>query len=700
MNNSFLKKLLNALLNFFKILFLYIIKIITSFFPDKKNNVPNKTNQTRKETIDNKEKKERTTENDTSSLPDTEATLQNKSLDTNNLNQEKIDYTINTLIKEIYDIEPEKIINRDIAKRISKLKEKIVPKISIEIDKKYIETPEELVRFTEKQIVDYENEYTLFPEIINDNGYIKKDQESKKIKEEIYYAKEPNYNIIKEITITNDYQKSTPNNIKSTNQEIQNNKTTKKDQEIEPIQEIKEPEIINSIASSSILIAEIATSLIEKANKENIDNFKKDENIENLIQTIEEMTQTKLNSHDEQINLDKIKEQIYNNVSEKIYNTSNKRDNTNTSNANPETREEKITKSNQQNQEEQQIKQPEKQEREEKDVNQEKQKQQIKQEQQKEEQTRKEEKKDEEHKKKVNTNQFHNKTNDLYNDIKNEVNKEDFEDKDYEHFENEIDKALYNIELFIINNEQNLSPSQLAELKNEQKKLRNLKENLNLQKEQDIKKEEYHLLEIITTEELQGLKNKLNDLKTEDKNDLKEANLNKYEDIDKVGKENAKITEKKLLKKKFRRTAALTALSIGAALPFIKNKYFYYYSINTMIENNLKSINNLLKRNDNDIPNPDFSSLRTGRDALNQSLDMTVNNIYMLDYLQEETLSRHPELQFDYEYLSYIDSLRNKLNKNYKKLMRKQKLIDTRLFKNKKNIKRLRYRYNPNYFGH
>ena len=47
-----------------------------------------------------------------------------------------------------------------------------------------------------------------------------------------------------------------------------------------------------------------------------------------------------------------------------------------------------------------------------------------------------------------------------------------------------------------------------------------------------------------------------------------------------------------------------------------------------------------------------------------------------LDYLENESITKYPNLKNDKEFNKYIEKLRTKLNYNYNKLQKKQKMIN------------------------
>ena len=72
---------------------------------------------------------------------------------------------------------------------------------------------------------------------------------------------------------------------------------------------------------------------------------------------------------------------------------------------------------------------------------------------------------------------------------------------------------------------------------------------------------------------------------------------------------------------------------------------------------------------------------------------MNFGEVY-LDYLENESITKYPNLKYDKEFNKYIIKIRNKLNSNYNKLQQKQKMINKYI---KQNIQSLidTYRIEP-----
>jgi hypothetical protein len=294
----------------------------------------------------------------------------------------------------------------------------------------------------------------------------------------------------------------------------------------------------------------------------------------------------------------------------------------------------------------------------------------------------------------INLNPIVKEEQEIENDLNYEIEKEEFEDKDYDSIEERINKLLEQLELFLVKNEKILTTRQKNKIYNEQERLRNIRNNLHNHKEQDISNESISLEEEITKEEFTGLKKELQKMKIDNQLDLQDNLLSKVEDLDNLTKSQADDIEKRLIKQKLKR--ALRAVEIPAilSLPFIRNKYFRYFTAGLFVTNHFNFLHGILRHQTTNITLPDINSIRQGRDALNNAINLNYENLEYLDYLEQEALRKHPGLAHDSEYLLYINNIRYNLTNNYNKLLRKQQSIErhlARINQNAKKLKRKRY---------
>ena len=265
----------------------------------------------------------------------------------------------------------------------------------------------------------------------------------------------------------------------------------------------------------------------------------------------------------------------------------------------------------------------------------------------------------------------------------------EFEDKSYDNYESQINELLYDIELYKIKYDKVLTKEQKKKLKDEERKLRTAKSNIQYQKSVDIEAERKALEEEISAEEIKGLQLELKKKHLENKKDLNDELIEKVEDLEFLADDKVHYLEKKLIKKKLRKALMVTQMGSILALPFIRNKYFFYFTAGLIARTELMFLGDLFKRKTSDYEPVELTALKNGRDALNGALDVTRDNIIYLDSLEKTTLAKYPELSSDSEYIQYIISLRNTLAKNQNKLARKRDAIDKFISKTTSKAKKL-----------
>ena len=281
--------------------------------------------------------------------------------------------------------------------------------------------------------------------------------------------------------------------------------------------------------------------------------------------------------------------------------------------------------------------------------------------------------------------------------VRDESYKEDIEDRDYDSLEHKVDEALEKIEMFIIANESKLSKQQLEQLQIEKEKLLITKEKINKQRELDIEVERKDLENNIKRTELDGLQDELRRMHIEDQLHMNQLMINKLDDLNYMAEANAREIEKKLLKIKLREACRALSYPSLFALPFIRNKYFFFFTVGLFVNRNLGFIGNVFRRHTPDYQEEELNNLVSGKDALNGALNTMRENIDYLNVLEEQAMQRYPELARDHEYLAYLNSLKHKLNANYNRLTRRQNTIDRLIYRTKKNIKVLKRKKNKYY---
>ena len=272
--------------------------------------------------------------------------------------------------------------------------------------------------------------------------------------------------------------------------------------------------------------------------------------------------------------------------------------------------------------------------------------------------------------------QIHNNAESISINADKEIKKEELEDKEYEKIEKQIDDLLYDIEMYNIKNEDTITPIEKEKLNKEKNKLKALKTKLEIQKEKDIENEKKELEAELTTAEIKGIQKELKKLHLEHQEEVDDNLLEKLRQLENTNDDKMAEIEQKLIKAKLKKAAHAAEIPSILALPFIRHKYFFYFTIGLFVNNHFNFLNALFKRKETLYQPIDLTEIKNGYDALENALEINYKNIVYLDYLESEAITKYPNLKNDEEFIVYINRLRIKLNKNYERLEKKQKMIN------------------------
>ena len=282
------------------------------------------------------------------------------------------------------------------------------------------------------------------------------------------------------------------------------------------------------------------------------------------------------------------------------------------------------------------------------------------------------------------------KLNKMTKEISIKINKtlkeKELTEEEYEKLFILIKDGITKIDEFIILNK--LSTSEITKLKNNIKELENNKVKIENDKTTEIDKHNKELEEKITDEE----KNKINELlfeMTKDyKNDLLELNLNSIEDINNKTADEIKIIEKRLLMIKLNKALKCAEVPSILALPFIRNRYFAFFTAGLFIHNHLTDISLFNRRKNKDYSPINMEHIINGSNALENSLSLIENNLNELENIKNEYLIKYPELIDNEEFINTFNRLENKLISNYNTLIiKKNRFNKTKNKANKINKK-------------
>ena len=280
----------------------------------------------------------------------------------------------------------------------------------------------------------------------------------------------------------------------------------------------------------------------------------------------------------------------------------------------------------------------------------------------------------------------------LLDEGEKEISKEDFEERDYDKIERQIDKMLDDITNTMLKYGDTLTPKQKEKLKKEEAKLREAKENLYSQKDKDIEIERRQLNDDILEVEKEGLQKELKKIHEENEREVSPEFLRRMSTLEGMTQEQVANIDKKILLSRFRKANLILEMSSILALPFVRNKYFFAFTVGMIVDNHFNFINAFFRRRINAYEPADLESIKRGQDALNGALDITYKNIVELDYLEQQALSKYPELAYDPRYVSQVTSLRTNLTRKYNKLMKKNETMEKYRLKTQKQVKKLNFK--------
>lgn len=263
----------------------------------------------------------------------------------------------------------------------------------------------------------------------------------------------------------------------------------------------------------------------------------------------------------------------------------------------------------------------------------------------------------------------------------------EFEDKNYDELLLRIENMLKEIEKI---KTLNLKPEDKTEILIKKLKLKKLQNNIETKKIANLESEKALLEENITEEEIKGLLENLKKQHLEHQIDLNEHLINKAEDLENLSKEKVEKIEKELIKIKLKKATKSLELPTLILLPFIRNRYFFLFTAGIFVNNHFKLLDYLLKHKSLPYTPPELEHLKKGSDSLEEALNLTVTNLSYLNFLEQNILSKYPELSLDEEYLLYINKLRYSLLKNEEKLLKKKQTIEKYNLKYQIKIRKLK----------
>lgn len=704
---SMLKKILKKIKKFLLIIFLIIGDFFRSLFGSSKKDIKKANQQKQTEQVKPEDKKETPITSTPATLPDEDnikvnphnnkisdqedtnpssdvvleipkQTLYKVYTKDNELKYLPLDALLDLIIKEelerIYKVENfklKKATTREIIK-VEQIKERILPEIIVRVEKETLRTAE-VIR--EEVVIKLEEDLIknpIFP--------------PRQKKEEIYSLAKPEKKDIKlkPISIPK-ISKANKQTISDEQKIIVDNKlesTSSKVIMVKKVEEIPTPtkeENIKDIATiAAVSSAAIISELIPSNPEEKKDKEEKEEETEILDKTSSPKEEIKI---EEKIELPKEKEPEIIEQPEELEEIQ-------------EIKKEELLDKKEIKEEIKKLEEKNKEELEELKKQIEEKIEELKKEKKEEEKQKDKEEKEEQTikdiKQEKEINEMTEVSEEVISESKDEISKSDFFEKDYERIERQIDKMLEDLTNTYLKYEKKLSDKQKKKLKNEERRLRETKENIKYQKSLDIQVEQQQLEETIKESELAGLQSELQFIHEQNKQEVSDGLLEKMKNFEGITREQVANVDKRIMLKRFNKANILLEMTSLLALPFVRNKYFFYFTVGLVIDNHFNFVNAFFNRKFNRYEPADLSQIKQGQDALNGALDITYKNLVELEYLEQRALSRYPELSYDPRFINQVTRLRTNLNKKYNNLMNKNKTLEKYRLKTKKHKKILK----------
>lgn len=270
----------------------------------------------------------------------------------------------------------------------------------------------------------------------------------------------------------------------------------------------------------------------------------------------------------------------------------------------------------------------------------------------------------------INLSALERENNFLIEEAKKEYTKEDLIDKEYEKIENLLDEKIQNLENLL---QKNTSQEQKEKIQKELKKMQDTKEKVMLHKEQDLEELRVSLEESIPENEIEEVLKQLQELAEDEKLEKKKQEFLQLEQ-----KSNKEIEEykKRKIKEQCKKTLHRLEIPLFLSFPFIKNKHFRKFVKGLFVFKSFSFIKNLLfgpKYVEEEI---DLSTIKKGSDALKESISITEKNKMSFANLKTSILQKYPDLLKDPEFINTLNGLELKLNEEYEKLIKQEKVVN------------------------
>lgn len=270
----------------------------------------------------------------------------------------------------------------------------------------------------------------------------------------------------------------------------------------------------------------------------------------------------------------------------------------------------------------------------------------------------------------INLSELELENNILIENARKEYTKEDLIDKEYEKIEALLNEKIQNLENLL---QKNTSQEQKEKIQKELAKIQDVKEKVLLHQEQDLEELRVSLEESIPQDEIEEVLKQLQEL-TEDK----KLEKKKQEFLQLKQKTSQEIEEykKRKIKEELKKTLHRLEIPLFLSFPFIKNKYFRRFVKGLFIFRSFFFLKNLIFKSKFEEDIIDLSTIKKGSDALQESIAITEKNKLLFDNLKISIIQKYPDLLNDLQFTNTLNELELKLNEEYEKLLKQEKVVN------------------------
>ncbi len=125
-------------------------------------------------------------------------------------------------------------------------------------------------------------------------------------------------------------------------------------------------------------------------------------------------------------------------------------------------------------------------------------------------------------------------------------------------------------------------------------------------------------------------------------------------------------------------------------MPFVRNKFFYFFTGSVLFSHHLNVYNRLLNNQKIEALEENLSEIEVGAQALDGAIEKTIQNKALLEELVTMSLIKYPELKSNREFRRYEKRIKENLIHTSQKLERKKAIIEKYHLKSENLMRKLK----------